>query len=1192
MRKILRGLVPKRRKKANLPSWERENLLFICTHKYLHFQFAYFKAPKEKGLAAPLTTFGWSPDTPARTACEINLPHLQWPQDETSAYKWITEWQKAFDVEKVTKKFYEDYEDVFNKLQQQIISFGDEEKRKMFTQTLMNRLLFLRFIERKGWLKYGDSNPKQYLHNLYQAGSIGEQSWYQSRLRILFFEGLAIPNHQKEDIIGNVPYLNGGLFEKTALDDKVDDIPNDAFKPILDEKGLFYRYNFTVEESTPLDIEVAVDPEMLGKVFEELVTARRERGSYYTPRMVVSFMCREALKGQLGTQYAALIDDKNTDGITVEEAKDLLAKLDALKIVDPACGSGAYLLGMLQELYRITDLLDTRAQTVAPHDAYQRKLSLIQKNLYGVDIDKFAINIARLRLWLSLAVDFEDDDPEPLPNLNFKIEIGDSLTAPDPSGGKQPDLIRQKQIEKFEELKAIHMNPVARAQHPGIDEEIKESREKIQIYAHPEKSIEGFDWRVEFAGVWSKYGGFDIVLANPPYGGARKGPKVKNEVHNLYFNSRSENEKGQSKDLYGLFIARGLQLLKQGGTLSYIVSDTWQTIKSHRPLRKRLLDNTTVAHVLNLPQWIFHQTVNTCVLTLNKANPNESHSLIAGDLRAIETGDWKALSDNLTAVSGYGPDIQTTSCARYTYKQCLINSYANLSFFIGLPKLFKFMNNTTVTTLEKDSLNIRTVEFNGKRIELVRLGDIADVKKGIDTGENNYFLYQNPEARGNYKKINSYRKFLLRKDDLEEITNNENLRKKVIENGFHKSRNEPNFDSDLWFEGRYIIPYDKGGESDIKECWLPQYYVPTDFYIDWSQDSVQELQKRTGRRSGNHKATIRNKGYWFKAGITFSLVGQYTPTTRLNSKSLFDNMGSSMFLKRFSIYSALGLLNSKFGKYLFKVYIDQTVAAQVDEFKEVPFYFNQNNSIIESVTTIIDKQQENLRYDYMNNEQIEIDQLVYEAYCLNEEDIREVELWYCRRYPKLAEAQGAMAEVKEKYAVHLARCEKILEKPPSYWKRNPTLELISQGESHCLEFKETLQYNTYTEETDKDVLHSSLKTIAAFLNTDGGTLLIGVSDDSEIKGLDKDLQFVHKHNVDGFEQKLRSLLNDRFEPTPLGKVEVEFLELQDGTICRVDVQSANDITHLDNEVYIRDGNRTKKLEGPDLTKWIQQRNSK
>jgi len=1159
LRKVLRGLVPKRRRSANLPAWEKEHLLFVCTHQYHHFRFAYFKSPIEKGHAEPLITFGWGPDIPARTAYE-NLAYLAWPDTEVTPDKWVSNWSHAFDVEKVTKKFYEDYERVFTTLQNQL-DLAEAEDKKMFAQTLMNRLMFLRFVERKGWLQFGEGQqgPQNYLQRLFQAGPVENSSWYNSRLKVLFFEGMAVPDHQREDIIGQVPYLNGGLFEKTPLDEQITDILDSVFEPILGEDGLFYRYNFTVEESTPLDIDVAVDPEMLGKVFEKLTNARRQRGSYYTPRTVVSFMCRETLKGYLGSYYTPLIDEGNVERIGIPEARDLLGRLASVRVVDPACGSGAYLLGMLHELFSITKLLDTRAETETPRDAYQRKLTIIQNNLYGVDIDEFAINIARLRLWLSLAVEYEGDDPEPLPNLDLKIECGDSLTAPDPSGVGQMDLIRQQQITELERLKAIHMNPLLRALHPGLDAEIAELKEQIAIYAHPDESVEGFDWQVEFAEVWSERGGFDIVLANPPYG-----VNVDNNLRNHYFNQRSENERGQSKDSYGIFLARGLQLLRSNGTLSYIVSDTWRTIKSHRPLRRRFLETTTVFHVLDLPPWIFDATVDTCVVTLKKSTPEEDHKLTAGDLTGIVKGDWKGLSDNLIAVSDQGPDIQTLTCARYTYNQSATYNFSNLSFFIASPKLFGIMNDSVPITIGENNISIHTIEFNNRNIQLIKLDEMVEEICGGIKSYNNRRYIRTWGGTATYPQVDR------------NLIVNRQLTEEEKQNGIEIIDEHTPF----------YLTFEKGGKTIKENFCFNNYYYPTEFYFPWDKNTVEELTPINA---------LRNKHRYFSEGIGLTAAGVYSPLFRFAKLELFQNGFQVIFFKEFVNKDAiLGVLCSTLIRYLFNVYINHSVNSNAQDIELIPIPIVLDDSLPEKVNEIISTLRTDPEHNYLEVQK-EIDNLIYEFYSLDDADIREIELWYCRRYSTLAEAQGVLAEVREKYADHLARCQRILEKPPSYWRSNPILELIAQGESHTLEFKETLQYNIHTSQVDNDVFHSSLKTMAAFMNADGGTLLIGVSDNGEIKGIDRDIRSLGRNaNNDRFELKIRNCLsgqNSRFNPAATGNVNISFEELQEGTICRVDVQPLPDSTvlHFDNEVYLRDGNRTIKLEGPELTNWIQQR---
>ncbi|MFQ5793832.1 MAG: hypothetical protein ACE5JP_02150, partial [Candidatus Bipolaricaulia bacterium] len=312
LRQVLRGLVPNRRRDSHLPTWQYENLLFICmTRDYDRFTFAHFRG--ERAHRAKLTIFSWERGEAAlRTLCEYNLKALHFPDDPTDVDNWLEQWQSAFDVEKVTKEFFREYRRLFERAEHHITGITGEAKR-LFTQKLFNRLLFIRFLEKKGWLSF--KGRRDYLRALrkdHQAQKQSDQgaNFYRDRLRKLFFQGLSTPNEIDlinlnrgeflRTLIGDVPYLNGGLFEE-ELDDQDSQIhvPDEAIAPILTE--LFYHFNFTVTESTPLDIEVAVDPEMLGRIFEELVTGRHETGSYYTSKPVVAFMCQEALKGYLKT---------------------------------------------------------------------------------------------------------------------------------------------------------------------------------------------------------------------------------------------------------------------------------------------------------------------------------------------------------------------------------------------------------------------------------------------------------------------------------------------------------------------------------------------------------------------------------------------------------------------------------------------------------------------------------------------------------------------------------------------------------------------------------------------------------------------------------------------------------------------------------------------------------------------------
>lgn len=507
---------------------------------------------------------------------------------------------EAFDVEAVTKEFFREYRRVFEAVESSVIGIEGEEDVRVFVQRLFNRLMFVAFVEKKGWMRL--NGRTDYLVALWEGySSVGGrgEGFYTSRLKPLFFQGFNTESEPsvEEPVIGVVPYLNGGLFEEDKYDtDERVDVPDECFDEIIHR--LFGGFNFTTTESTPLDVEVAIDPEMLGRVFEELVTGRHETGSYYTPKPIVSFMCREAIKGHLRAKLpddsveavSAFVDDHDPSGLHNPEA--VLTALQDFTVCDPACGSGAYLLGMLHELLDLRESL-FRAHELGAHLTYDRKLQIIQRNLYGVDIDPFAVNIARLRLWLSLVVDYDGDDPPPLPNLDFKIEAGDSLTAPDPSGGLQLDMIRENQVSDLSNLKDEYI----RSHHERkreLRQRIDKLRSEIAEHVHRDGEVSGFDWQVEFAEIFKGDGGagFDAILANPPYVRQElikeRKPALKNVFPEVYTGT---------SDLYVYFYGRALQLLKNGGMLSFISSNKWFRANYGKNLRKHIADTCHVSSI-------------------------------------------------------------------------------------------------------------------------------------------------------------------------------------------------------------------------------------------------------------------------------------------------------------------------------------------------------------------------------------------------------------------------------------------------------------------------------------------------------------------------------------------------------------------------------------------------------------------
>ncbi len=537
---------------------------------------------------------------------------------------------RAFDVQALGEQFFRDFKKHFEALRASIAGFGDsgeeQEARHLFTQQLCNRLLFLTFVARKGWLRFpaDGSGSEDYFRALWKDYEAVEKqrqpakaNFYRDRLSALFFETLC-RDHESLDgearrglerKVGRLLYLNGGLFEKSKDDSRKGlFVPDEPLRGIIEK--LLCGYNFTVTESTPFDEDVAVDPEMLGRLFERLVVGRHEKGSYYTPRNIVEFMCREALKGYLLRELkgateeavARFVDDGEPGRL---DAQSALEALERITVCDPACGSGAYLLGMLHELFRLRGSLYASRKKDDSRD-YQTKLEIISRNLYGVDLDEFAVNIARLRLWLSLMVEYAGGDtPPPLPNLDYQIERGDSLLGPN-LRGQQQDLLEfalmAPQIEGYRKSKEAFLcsHGEKRDQLRKAVEQHKKRLQKLIRYAHETADFarpDGqpvFRWDLEFTEILSR-GGFDVILANPPY--------VRQESlgtdYKALLKKRFPAVYDGKADLYCYFYARALDLLKPGGMIVFISSNSWLQSKFAQKMRNVLKQSCDFQYLLN-----------------------------------------------------------------------------------------------------------------------------------------------------------------------------------------------------------------------------------------------------------------------------------------------------------------------------------------------------------------------------------------------------------------------------------------------------------------------------------------------------------------------------------------------------------------------------------------------------------------
>lgn len=585
--------------------------------------------PAFDGARVTLRRMAVDRDLPRRTPCQqIAEIYREWRAPGKTLSRALDD---AFNVESVTDRFFKEYDRFFKEAEGKIEGFGDDtEAKRVFTLTLFNRLMFVYFLSRKGWVTFrGDADYLNALWEDYRERN-DEKNFYNERLAPLFDR---LQNEHLMDLekhnpvlfekIGEPPFLNGGLFAERKPPGVT--VPDEAVRPVIRE--LFARFNFTVMESTPYDVEVAVDPEMLGKVFEELVNERNKSGAYYTPRYVVSYMCREALKGYVSGQcpalaedvVAAFVDAHDTERLPVAEAASIALALERVAVVDPACGSGAYLLGMMQELVDMHTGLYRAG--VDAKSLYELKLHIIERNLYGVDLDGFAVNIAMLRLWLSLAIDYEGEvrDIPQLPNLDFKIVRGDSLLGPDPNPDDYGDMFRnavREQADALARAKEQYFKATgsekANAWH-AVDEAERALREALtDDKPAPEGAV---DWRIAFADVFAERGGFDVAIANPPYVQLEKdGGRLRHLYEDIGFATIASRG-----DLYQLFYERGCQLLRERGLLGYITSNSWLRAEYGKPLRRYFAEEHTPLLYLDLGKDVFESAiVDSGVLLLRK----------------------------------------------------------------------------------------------------------------------------------------------------------------------------------------------------------------------------------------------------------------------------------------------------------------------------------------------------------------------------------------------------------------------------------------------------------------------------------------------------------------------------------------------------------------------------------------------
>ena len=600
---------------------------------------------------------------------------------------------------------------------------NNEKKIRDYVKKMMGRITFLHFLQRKGWM----CDDLNYMQNMFERSQY-QDDYLDSVLEPLFFGILNTKPAERESLFtkenwdksllaewNEVPYLNGGLFEQDDIDKTKCNFPADYFKRLFQ---FFSEYNFTIDENDPNDAEVGVDPEMLGKIFENLLEDNKDKGAFYTPKEIVRYMCRESLIAYLETNTSIAKDKIRQFVLSPEEGvadipevkkPKLLTALEEVKICDPAIGSGAFPMGLLNELLRCREALSGEH-----YDRAEIKKNILQNNIYGVDIEKGAVDIARLRFWLSIVVD--EEKPSPLPNLDYKIMQGNSLIE----SYKGIDLskltyknITEKNIGNFslfEEEKTNWQKIVSTrlSQYyttadskekvrlrnliaDGINHQLEACFEKSETIGELKtinlaENNKFFLWHTWFSDVFNREddkNGFDIVIGNPPYVVVADVDKER-----LYYKYKTKN----CLELYSYFFEHSINILHHSGVLSFITGSLYTKGIKFEPLRSFLENNsqliayrnegdevfknvnmptsTILLYKSNIPNWSFDYLLGSSINILAKMNASSKPlSSISIMQRGFEVG-----RDRVSKVEGKYRFLTGSNVERYCYKTI---SYVN-----------------------------------------------------------------------------------------------------------------------------------------------------------------------------------------------------------------------------------------------------------------------------------------------------------------------------------------------------------------------------------------------------------------------------------------------------------------------------------------------------------------------------------
>ena len=1037
----------------------------------------------------------------------------------------LDEIEKAFDIETVTREFFIKYRELFIRTKEELDKIikkdpkiaADFESKNIdtvnFSKKLLGQIVFLYFLQKKGWFGVGrdddwGSGSKHFLRELFEKKHANYHNFFNDILEPLFYEALSTDHSSYDDYFSKfncrIPFLNGGLFDPIGGYDWVHTdilLPNELFSNSNPTKegdtgdgilDIFDRYNFTVKEDEPLEKEVAIDPELLGKAYEKFNAIRpdnfedykkalksgkkgeenkfnKQYGVYYTPREIVHYMCQQSLINYLYTElnpdktYYQKLGDKNLDlfgnrfkkgqldlvlehrekpeipkkdietliiyGERIKEneawierngketerytyllpesirknASQIDQALADITVCDPAVGSGAFLVGMMNEIVKTRNVLSDFIKD-NQRSPYEFKRHCIEHSLYGVDIDPGAVEIAKLRLWLSLVVDEEDiRNIKPLPNLDYKITCGNSLLG---------YTFTPKGLQKIEELKKQYFDETNHTKKINIKNQIDSTIGKL--FEETKKHIGyqiNFDFKINFSEVFSRNGGFDVVIANPPYVSTKGRENIDKKILEKVFNFVD--------DLYSHFYFKAFEIASNdNGIVCFITSKTFWTIQTKLNLRKLLLKN----HIIEIfdSGTPFEAMVDACIVLVQKTKVDKTYNIIFKD------GKKEFLN----------PDIYNIDSKIYLNapnKIIFIPSNQNMSIYKKYCEIVKYLMDewwdkiSTSKNIRKNQKSLNIYRESLKPGNITLLGLITEGGQGLATANNGKYIgilegtryaraikFSRPNKL--FESINKFNikefEFIKCKNDAIKFLNNKNefeiraifdqLKEKYGRDIFGQGYLYRIIKKDEIADLQYLsqnekengivglktyIPYEKGDKEGNR------WYFETPYYIDWSKENVNYLKNNSGKK-GIGMPVVRNPQYYFREGFCWSDIHTVLIKARLKTKGIHDVKSMSLFTlipDKCPEYYLITILNSKFmSEYEFN-FVNGTQTFQMNDARQLPVIIPTYEQLIEFKKVFdeacyiqklrfnedISKKEADLKLDIIQNK---VDQLVYQLY--------------------------------------------------------------------------------------------------------------------------------------------------------------------------------------------------------------------